>query len=484
MIPSIAGGKTHGKGLSARVLKAMSVFGGVQMSTILCGIVKVKLIAMWLGPAGVGLFGIFNGAVDMVSSISQLGVRSSAVRDIAAARHSSSVGVTVTVVRRWGWILGLFGALLMLIAAPLLSLKTFGSYDRTLSFMLLAFALLLGTVSMTEQAVMQGMDRLKSLAKASVWSAATGLAVTAPMYYFWHLDSIIPSILVYYVVILIVVMAYRVRNVGGGGVKVGLRETLRRGSGFIRLGFYMTVADAVTQLMSYAFIAYLNNAGGDSEVGFYQAGFTIVNRYVGIMLTVIAVEYFPRISSVASSSWRLNRFVAHETVIISLVLFPCALLFISFAPYIVGLLYSGEFGVAVPFVSIAMVGVVIRGMSYCMSFVILAKGDGPTFIVTESLSAVAGLALNILGYEFFGIAGLGLSYTLWYLLYILIVSFVYFRRYRLHMPPGLMLTGTGAVAVTTLSAAAGLCFGALWVLPVALLASALCVRKVVKLLRR
>ena len=102
MIPSIAGGKTHGKGLSARVLKAMSVFGGVQMSTILCGIVKVKLIAMWLGPAGVGLFGIFNGAVDMVSSISQLGVRSSAVRDIAAARHSSSVGVTVTVVRRWG----------------------------------------------------------------------------------------------------------------------------------------------------------------------------------------------------------------------------------------------------------------------------------------------------------------------------------------------------------------------------------------------
>lgn len=122
----------------------------------------------------------------------------------------------------------------------------------------------------------------------------------------------------------------------------------------------MTAADALSQLMSYVFIAYLNNAGGDVEVGFYQSGYTIANRYVGILFSAVAVEYYPRISSVAASGWKLKTFVAHEALLITLMLLPCALLFISFAPYIVSLLYSGEFAVAVPFVTIAMVGMILR----------------------------------------------------------------------------------------------------------------------------
>jgi len=478
----VAGRKKSG-GISSRVLKAVSVFGGVQMTTILCGIVKVKLIALWLGPVGVGLFGIFNGAVDMISSVSQLGVRSSAVKDIAAARQSPAEGVTVTVVRRWGWLLGIFGALLMLAAAPLLSHKTFGDSDHTTSFMLLAAAMLLGAVSMSEQVVMQGLDRLGNLARSTVWSAIVGLAVTAPMYYFWHLDSIIPSILTYYVVILITVGVYRIRGVNAGR-GIGAGETLRRGIGFIKLGFCMTVADALSQLMSYVFIAWLNNAGGGGEVGYYQAGFTIVNRYTGLLLTAVAVEYFPRLASVASSQRKLNAFVANEALLLTIITLPCVLFFISFAHVIISLLYSDEFSVAVPFVTVAMVGVVMRCMSYCMSYVILAKGDGRTFIITESVSSVAGLALNVAGYMMFGIDGLGVSYTLWYLLYLLMVSEVYFRRYRLRLPRRLLLLGGAALILTAASAAIGITAGPLWVLPPAIIVSALCLRAGMKLARR
>ena len=46
--------------LTLRILKLMSLFSGLQMVSILCSIVKMKLVTLWLGATGVGLFGIYR----------------------------------------------------------------------------------------------------------------------------------------------------------------------------------------------------------------------------------------------------------------------------------------------------------------------------------------------------------------------------------------------------------------------------------------
>lgn len=458
------GGHSGQANVSVRVLKAMGLFGGVRMASILCGIIRIKLVALWLGPAGVGLFGIFNNAIDMVRSFSELGLRSSLVRDIASVRDRVSVGAIVTVVRRWGWLLGVFGAVVMSAVAPILSLKTFGSYDRTLSFMLLAVVVFLGSVSMAEEAVMQGLDKLHRLARASLLGVAAGLVVSVPMLYFWRMDGIVPSIIAYGVTGCCAVLYYRVSGVKSMS-HVSARETFTRGRSFVMLGIYMTAADFLTQFMSYVFIAYLNNSGGDAEVGYYQAGYTVVNRYAGILLSAIVMEYYPRLAASAGSRLRVGVFAAHEMLLILIAMMPTASVLISLAPFVVSLLYTSEFGPVVSFVTVAMVGVVLRGISYCLSYVILAKGDGVVLLVTESLSTVVGLVLNIIGYKFYGMTGLGVSYALWYLIYVLIVGTVYFRRYRLRLPFKVLAISGCGVCVVALCAWMALAFTPLATLP-------------------
>ena len=82
------------EGVSKVVLKAMGIFGGVQVLNILCSLIRNKLVAMWIGPAGVGLFGIFNQALEMLNTATNLGVRNSSVRDISQAeeKRDSSMG--------------------------------------------------------------------------------------------------------------------------------------------------------------------------------------------------------------------------------------------------------------------------------------------------------------------------------------------------------------------------------------------------------
>ncbi|MGN1265602.1 MAG: hypothetical protein ACI4UL_07275 [Muribaculaceae bacterium] len=67
--------KAKHNGISRMVIKAMGIFGGVQMVNIVCSIVRTKLVSLWLGPAGVGLFGLWNAALDMINTGSNLGIR-------------------------------------------------------------------------------------------------------------------------------------------------------------------------------------------------------------------------------------------------------------------------------------------------------------------------------------------------------------------------------------------------------------------------
>lgn len=438
------------KGLSQLVLKAMGLFGGVQSLSILCSVIRMKFVALWIGPAGVGLFSIFNSAIELVSTATQFSIRNSAVRDIASKSSgpASLLGVTVTVVRRWGWLLGLLGAFVMLTAAPLLSRETFGDYGHTWEFILLSVCVFLSSVTSSEGAIMQGLEKYKVLALSSLWGVLGGLTLSIPLFYFLRINSILPSLLAYSISTALAVIFYRVRDVKSPS-PVSYHQTWTQGKSFIVLGGYMTVSAFIGQLLNYIFIAWLNTRGGDVAVGHYQAGYTLINRYVGLIFTALAMEYYPRLTSVADSRFRTSVFVSHETSLIMILLIPIATFFIPASQIVIKLLYSEEFVVILPFIVTAMAGMVFRGISWCMSYLILARGDGKTYVWTESLSSVVGVVLNMAAFDRWGIDGLGLSFTLWYVVYTAIMVIVS-RRAGLTMSAGairLMMLTLAAVVL-------------------------------------
>ena len=430
----------------------MGLFGGVQVLGILCSIVRTKLVAVLIGSVGVGLFGLFNNALEMISTITNLGVRSSSVRDISQAQasgESSLVARIIVVVRRWSLWLGLGGATLTLVLAPLLSQFTFGDYDHIWGFVALSVAVLLLALTNGEQAVLQGTRLLRRLARASIWGTLGGLAISVPLFYFLRERSVLPSIVAYAACGALAV--WLLRNKDYSPVKVTNREAATMGAGFVRLGVYMTIGNFATILASYVFNAWLNHHGGTSQVGYYQAGYTLINHYTGLLFTALGMEYYPRLASVSESRLRLRVFVCQEINLALLVLAPVATAFVLFRHELVWLLYTEEFSVVLTYISWGMIGMAFRAISWCMAFVILARGDGKTYVVTETLSAIAGLILNIVCYQRWGITGLGVSFVLWYMFYTLVVAWVYYRRYHLSLSAGTLMGLLWTIAVVSLA---------------------------------
>lgn len=399
------------------IVKATGLFGGTQVFTILCSIIKTKLVAIWLGAEGVGIIGLYSNTVDMISALTRLGIGTSSVRDLSRAFKSgdrSRFAGLVKVVRRWVWFTGLLGAVLMLTFAPVLSRYTFGDSQHIWGFVFLSCTLLFTALTEGERAIIQASNRLRVLARCSVLGSVLALLLSLPLFYFYGISGIVPAIVAHtFAIVLVTVLLGRRMKIEP--VSIDWRETYRQGRGIAALGIYMTVSGFITTLYSYLFVAWLNSHSGTGEVGYYQAGYTLVMQYVGLVFTAMSMEYYPRLSVVCEDRALLSEHVSRQVETSLLILVPFISLFIVLQTLIIHILYTADFLAIGGYISWAALGMLFRAFSWSVSFVLLAKGAGRLYLITEVLADSLMFVLYLLGYTWWGLAGVGVAYLLTYL---------------------------------------------------------------------
>lgn len=437
--------------VSGRVLKALGMFGSVQAVTIFCSVVRVKLLSVLVGPAGVGLNALYNNTSELVSSTTQLNMRQSSVRDISASDSDDERRMMAAVVLRWGWWLGLSGMVVMALLSPLFSYISFGNFDYTAQFALIAAAMIALGLANAQMAVMQGFSELRMLARTNLYGNLIATVIAVIAYWQWGLIAIAPVLVVYKFVIM-GACRYQMRRLMHELPRPTVSEALHKGRGFLCLGAYMTVAGLFMVVIQYVFSVYLNRAVSTEELGVYQAGNTLVGSYIGFVFTAVTLEYYPRLASRVKSRKRMSVTVNHEAVLLLWVMVPLLVMFECCSDFMIKLLYSSRFEAVLPYVAVAVVGVVPRAVSVCFSYVMLARGDGRAYLAVEGLSCLFGLTVNIVSYEFFGFFGLGAAYLVWYALYAAMTVLVCRRRYRLTVNATTVWLAAGATLLVAVAA--------------------------------
>jgi len=69
----------------SQILRSSSIIGGASVINILIGLLRIKVVAVLLGPAGVGLIGLLQNIMATASTVAALGFGTVGTRQIAEA---------------------------------------------------------------------------------------------------------------------------------------------------------------------------------------------------------------------------------------------------------------------------------------------------------------------------------------------------------------------------------------------------------------
>lgn len=413
------------------IFKATTLFGGVQVYQILISIIRSKVIAVLLGTAGVGLQGLYQSTLALVQSISSLGLSQSAVRDVSEANGSGDIdriGKTISAFRKLVWFTGLLGTILVIILSPVLSNVTFGNYDYTIPFIVLSFTLLIDQLSSGQKVVLQGLRRIKDLARASAIGATLGLIVSIPIYYLLGIRGIVPTIIVNSIAGFIIFWFFS-RKISFPKKELTAKQTWTEGKWMVRMGIAMSVSGIFATVISYVIRVFIMHQGGENAVGLYQAGFAIINTYVGMVFTAIGTDFYPRLAAVNQDNAECRKIVSQQGEIATHILAPLLCFCVLLMPVILRILYSDQFLDAGPFVLWCCPGMMFRLASWLIAYQFVAKAESRLFIVTEIIGSIVFLSLSIIGCFFGGLKGLGIAFTINYVIYFFVVFIIAIRRY-------------------------------------------------------
>lgn len=407
-------------------MKSASIFGGVQLFQIIIGIVRSKFIAILLGPLGIGISGIFQSTIALITAVTGFGLSTSSIKSISSAlteADEEKVGQIVAVFKKLIFCTGLFATIVTLMLSSLLSKITFGNYNYTCAFAILSITLLINQISEGFSVLIRAKREVKLIAKSSIVGSALGLLGTIPLYYFFKINGIVPAIILTSFISFLL-NYYFSEKVSFKKVKVGFVEFKAESKGMIKLGIMISLSNVISLLFYYILRVYINSSGSTIDVGLYTAGFAMINTYVGMIFNAMATEYFPKLSEVANDTLEMNATVNQQAEIALLIISPLLVFFIFFSVWVIKLLYSVSFLGITQMVILSASGMIFKLLSWAITFIFLAKGASKFYLTSETFFNILMLILNLVGYKYFGLTGLGVSFLISYVVYTLQVFYV------------------------------------------------------------
>ena len=407
--------KQHYRG----ILKATSLIGGSSLVKMLIGMVRTKFVAVMLGPTGVGLMGVYSSIVGIVSTVSEMGISNSGIRQIAEANGTQDqerIARTVIALRRICWVTGTFGLIIMVAGSWTWSKLSFGSYEHAVPIAFLGIPVLLGAIAGGQLCVLQGTRRLADMAKASVIGSINGTIIAIPCFYFWGIRGIVPCLILGSITTVVNCWWFS-RKVPVLPLVIPWKASRNEIGNLLGFGLPIMLSALVGVASAYIIRILLVRQIGLDGVGIYQAAFGISTILVNFVLFSMATDYYPRLTAIANNNIQVNREVNAQTEIALLLAVPALAVTIVFAPIAIVVFYSGKFDDAVPILRWSVYGILGRVISWPLGYVLLSKGESKMFLFTETFFSVVQIAIVWFCTKLWGLPGTGIAFVFQYIFY-------------------------------------------------------------------
>ncbi len=442
-----------------RILRSTSIIGGASFINIVVGVLRTKVLAVLLGPVGLGLASLYTGLMGTASTVATMGLGPVGTRQIAEA-YSKEEARAIMVARRalfWGTIfLACAGGMLVWSLRTVLAVHALGNASYSGAVGWLSIGVALSVAGASQAALIQGMRRIGDIARLSVFGSAISTVLGIGMLWRWGKAGLVAYVLVVPVVTFILGHIYVSKLPKAGADTATLSELTREWKILLHFGFAMVGAGLVSQLAQLWIRIDVARVLGAQSLGQYQAAWTISMQYVTFVLGAMGADYYPRLTGVIHDHKAATSLVNEQAEIATLLSAPVFIAMMAMAPWVIHLLYAASFTPAIEILRWQVLGDVLKVASWPLGFLILAAGDGKTFLWTESVSWIVATGLITGLMPRMGLQITGIAYLAMYAVVLPLVYWLARRRIGFHWSRSVLslsvVTFTACIGVGIISA--------------------------------
>lgn len=417
--PPGAGAEAAGERTAARqsyrqILRSSTLVGGASLLQMLIGLVRTKAFAVWLGPAGLGLMSVLSTLVDLARNLASLGLNPSGVRQIAEAASSGQTARivrTARALRATAWVLGGVGGAVLVVAAPQVSVLTFGSPERAAEVALLGAALWLRLVADGYGALVHGLRRIADMTRADLLAAALGSLLAVVFVWAWRASGVAAALVAIAALSALTSWwtARQAMREMAPPAEVPPRQSplpqeqlpvredraavLAEAGVLLRGGLALMGSGLLTLGAAWAVRGVLVRHAGLAEAGLFQSAWTLGGLVVGVVVQAMAADFYPRLVGVARDDTAAGRLVNEQMLVNLLAGGTGVLVTMSLAPVALPLLYSRAFDGAQETLRWICLGMALRVVTWPMGTLLVAKGAQARLLLADLVWALTWVAL-------------------------------------------------------------------------------------------
>jgi len=417
-------------------VRAFLVIGGAQVTNMIISIIRVKIIAVLLGPSGIGMLGLFNSVRDTFLNIANLGIPNSGVKTLSQEDRKSikfaDIQGTIFVSL---FIQGALAFFIIWLFEDQLNNFIFASKVQTWQLIAVGASVWLALTSFAILTILQAQRKVSEIALFTIYGSLIGSSMGL-FFIFSYGEKAIA----------LFVFSLAIGQIIAGGYLVlkskdifiarfrDLRIMLQHWIKMSRLGVSLMLSGMALTLTMLIMRAYIQKAAGIDAVGQFEAAWVLSITLVALFLNTMAADYFPKLSSIINDNLEVHKTVNNHIQLILVLAGPLIIFFIGFAPWLVSLLYSQEFSDSQVILQWFMIGNFFKLICLSFSYIILAKGHGRLYLLVEIVFSLCFAIVSWLQFNNLSVIATGPAYVVAYilqicLLYYCILKLVQFKLF-------------------------------------------------------
>lgn len=407
-----------------RILRILAVLLSSSLVSIAAGVVRQKLLALEVGPEGIGQLGLLVALSGTVATLGGLGLATSGVQRVSVTREDDEAASAQRGLLLGSSVLALAAGVLTAVLAPWFGLSPTGP-DRWVT----GLAVALTIASAGQVALLNGLGLVRQIAWITGVSAVAGTALTAVALLAAPQWGIATALLAPLAMTFGLGWWFR-QGQGAQGRGVPWRKLGPQVRQMLSLGAVVAVGTGIGLLGQYVARWYIQREFGAASLGQYQAAWSVTMLYLGVLLSAMSIEFFPRISRMVETGavGEISTAVGQQIQLVLGLSLPVICLFMLFSDQVMLLLFTPAFADAAPIARQQFLGDVFKLAAWAIAYTLLARNAKLIMFLSELVWITVYLLLLTLFRQRLGFEGVGWAYAGAYAAYFVFCVLAYRRQ--------------------------------------------------------